>query len=177
MKLKLAMTAAALACAGCSGEPVPPPADNGVLPAGPLTNISAVDDAAIPPAIKALAEATVPGMVVQEAERKERDGRVYYDVEGRRADGSEVEIDVLEEAGGKLTPVEIQRDISWAEVPKPAADAAKPSFVPARVIESRQVADNSVIYELFAPGRDDEPAMEVRSKDGKVEVLKERSIH
>lgn len=175
--MRLSIVAVALGCAACSSEPAPPAADNGVLPAGPVTNVSAVDEAAIPPAIRALAEATVPGMVVAEAERKERDGRVYYDVEGKRADGSEVEIDVLEEAGGKLTAVEIQRDIPWAEVPKPAADAAKPPFVPARVIESRQVADNSVIYELFAPGRADEPAMEVRVKDGKPEVLKERAIH
>lgn len=162
--------------AACSGEAEQPA--NGVLPTGPTTNISDVSTAALAPELSALVERTVPGMVVEEAERKEREGRVYYDVEGRRPDGSEVELDILQDATGYRV-VEIQRDIAWSAAPAAAiaaASAAPGAFTPERVIESTQT-DGSVIYELFAPGRTDEPAMEVRMQGGKGEVLGERWDH
>lgn len=155
-------------------------ADNGVLPEGPETAISNVTQAELPAGLAALVEATVPGMTIAEAERKEREGRIYYDVEGTRPDGSEIEIDVLQGADGKLSAVEVQRDIDWAKAPEPvraAAAAKKDAFAPERVIESRQVEGGATIYELFAPGRKDEPAMEVRWQDGKAEVLGERWAH
>lgn len=155
-------------------------ADNGVLAAGPETVISNLTQAELPAGLAALVEATVPGMTIAEAERKEREGRIYYDVEGTRPDGSEVEIDVLQGADGKLTAVEVQRDIDWATAPaqvRAAAAAKKDAFAPERVIESRQVDSGATIYELFAPGRKDEPAMEVRWQNGKAEVLGERWAH
>lgn len=169
----------ALALAGCSGGGgnVAAP-DNGVLAPGPVTNSEEVAPAALPAELAALVERTVPGMKVAEAERKEREGRVYYDVEGTRPDGSEVELDILQE-GAAFRVVEIQRDIAWAAAPAEAraAAAAKPgSFAPERVIESTQ-PDGSVIYELFAPGKPAEPAMEVRLAGGKAEVLGERWAH
>ena len=155
-------------------------ADNGVLPTGPDTAISNVAQAELPAGLAALVETTVPGMTIAEAERKEREGRVYYDVEGTRPDGSAVEIDVLQAPDGKLTAVEVQRDIDWASAPaevRTAAAAKKDAFAPQRVIESRQVDSGATIYELFAPGRKDEPAMEVRWQNGKAEVLGERWAH
>lgn len=154
-------------------------ADNGVLPTGPETAITNVTDADLPAGLAELVEATVPGMTIGEAERKEREGRIYYDVEGTRADGSEVEIDVLQQPDGKLVAVEVQRDINWATAPAPvrAAAAKADAFTPERVIESRQVEDGAVIYELFKPGEKDEPAMEVKWQGGKAEVLSERAIH
>jgi len=183
----IAIVAAALA--GCSGgeqgsQPAnalggsEPATGNGVLAEGPVTNASRVAADALPAEIRALVERTVPGMTVDEAERKLREGRVYFDVEGRRPDGSEVELDILQE-GDAFRVVEIQRDIAWAEAPaavSAAARAAPGYFEPARVIESRQT-DDSVIYELFAPGREDEPAMEVRLRDGKAALLDERWEH
>lgn len=154
--------------------------DNGVLPAGPETAISNVAQADLPAGLAELVEATVPGMTIVEAERKEREGRIYYDVEGTRPDGSEVEIDVLQGAGGKLTAVEVQRDIDWTTAPaevRAAATAKKDAFTPERVIESRQVESGATIYELFAPGKPKEPAMEVRWQGGKAEVLGERWAH
>lgn len=154
--------------------------DNGVLPEGPETAISNVATAELPAGLAELVEATVPGMTIAEAERKEREGRIYYDVEGSRADGSEIEIDVLQGADGKLSAVEVQRDIDWATAPaevRAAAAAKKDAFTPERVIESRQVEGGALIYELFAPGRKDEPAMEVRWQGGKAEVLGERWAH
>lgn len=154
--------------------------DNGLLSAGPETMISNVAAANLPEGLAVLVEKTVPGMTIVEAERKEREGRVYYDVEGTRPDGSEVEIDVLAGADGKLTAVEVQRDIDWATAPEPvrtAAAAKRDAFTPARVIESRQVEGGETIYELFAPGKPKEPAMEVRWRGGKAEVLGERWAH
>lgn len=162
--------------AACSGAPEQP--SNGVLATGPATNITSVSAEQLPADLSALVQRTVPGMIVEEVERKEREGRIYFDIEGRRADGSEIELDVLEE-GGAYRLVEMQRDIAWSTAPAEvtaAAAAAPGAFTPERVIESTQT-DGSVIYELFAPGRTDEPAMEVRVRDNKAEVLGERWEH
>lgn len=177
--MRVVLMAGVLALASCSdGGANEETAANGVLPPGPVTNASAVAGDALPAELRALAERTVPGMTIAEAERKEREGRVYYDVEGTRPDGSEVELDVLQEGNG-FRVVEIQRDIAWSEAPAAAiavAKAAPGAFTPERVIESTQT-DGTVIYELFAPGRTDEPAMEVRMKDGKADVLGTRWAH
>jgi hypothetical protein len=132
----------------------------------------------LPPDLLALVSDAVPGIQVEGAERKEREGRVYYDVEGQRADGTEVELDVLKEATG-YSIVEIQRDMAWSEVPdfvRSAAAASEKPFEPVRVIESKQT-DGSVIYELFAQGVTAKPSLEVRVVDGKAEVLKEEWKH
>ncbi len=178
--MRVVLIAGALTLAGCSGGGgnEETAVANGVLPPGPATNASAVSGDALPAELRALAERTVPGMTIADAERKEREGRVYYDVEGTRPDGSEVELDMLQE-GNMFRVVEIQRDIAWSAAPPPVAAAARAApgaFAPERVIESTQT-DGTVIYELFAPGRSDEPAMEVRLKDGKAEVLGTRWAH
>jgi hypothetical protein len=172
---KIGIAALALVAA-CTEQPEGPA--NGVLPPGPSTNASAIEAAALPPGVRAIVDRHVPGMVVAEAERKEREGRVYYDVEGKRPDGSEVELDVLQE-GDRFTLVEIQRDLAWADAPadaRTAAARAPDAFAPERVIESTQ-ADGSIVYELFAPGKPAEPAMEVQVRGGKAEVLAKRSAH
>ena len=140
--------------------------------------VTEVDAANLPPELVSVVTGAVPGMQIEGAERKERDDRVYFDVEGKRADGSEVELDVLQE-GNTYKVVEIQRDISWSEAPEIARTAAAASekvFEPVRVIESTQT-DGSVIYELFAEGAPKKPALEVRVTDGKAEVLKEEWLH
>ena len=109
--------------------------------------------------------------------RKERGDRVYFDVEGERADGSEIELDILF-ADGVAEVVEIQRDLAWADVPGDVRDAAFEAGAaePVRIIESVQT-DGSIIYELFADGMPSDPAMEVKSHEGQVEVLTERWPH
>ena len=113
MRVGPVMIVIALAACSPAGEKAAEAPANGELPAGPVAKIDKVEAAAIPAEIAPLAEATIPGMKIAEAERKERDGRLYYDVEGTRPDGSEVELDVLVE-DGKYRVVEIQRDIAWA---------------------------------------------------------------
>ena len=173
-----AIAAAALAGACSPSGDDKTQAAPGVLPPGPETRIAAVTPADLPPALAALVQQTVPGMTIAEVERKEREGRVYYDIEGARPDGSEVELDV-QQTGDRFEVVEIQRDVAFADMPpavQTTARAATGAFVPQRIIESTQT-DGSVIYELFADGQPAEPAMEVRVKDGAAEVLTERWPH
>lgn len=100
----------------------------------------------VPKAVLAAASAAQPGFTPVEAESETRDGRAYFDVGGKLADGSEVEFDIMEEGGGWRV-VETQRDIRLAEAPEAVRKAAG-SFQAGRVIESRQ-ADGLVIYELY----------------------------
>jgi hypothetical protein len=148
--------------------------------AKPATTTAATDlDAgSLPSEVVSVVTNAVPGIQIEGAERKEREGRVYYDVEGKRADGSEVELDLLQE-GDAYKVVEIQRDIAWTEAPEAARSAAAASekaFEPVRVIESTQT-DGSVIYELFAQGAPEKPSLEVRVVEGKAEVLEEEWMH
>lgn len=132
----------------------------------------------LPPGVMPAVEAAVPGMKVEEAERKEREGRVYYDVEGTRPDGSEVELDLLQK-GDTFEVVEIQRDIPWTEAPenvRKTATASPKTFEPVRVIESKQT-DDSIIYELFKADQPDKPALEVQLKDNAAKVLTEEWPH
>ena len=133
-----------LALLGC-GEPTPP-ADgssaNKVSTSGkrdvPLTEV--------PPAVLAAAGAAQPGFVPAEAEAETRDGRNYFDIGGKAADGSEVEFDIMQE-GTEWQVVETQRDIRLGAAPEAVRKAAG-TFPAGRVIESRQ-ADGLVIYELY----------------------------
>ncbi|ESQ92126.1 hypothetical protein ABAC460_04365 [Asticcacaulis sp. AC460] len=176
-----AVAGAAVALAGCTNEK---PADiasasevaeMSALAGDIITDVAAAD---LPPEVMATALKAIPGMTISEAKRKERDGRVYYDVEGKRPDGSDVELDLLQD-GTAFKVVEIQRDIAWADAPadvRATAEASAKTVVPVRVIESIE-SDGSVIYELFAEGKPAKPSLEVRVKDGKAEVLTEEWPH
>jgi len=153
-------------------------ADETAAGPGIPTTVTEVAASDLPPDLLIAVTNAVPGIQITGAERKEREDRVYYDVEGKRADGTEVELDLLQQ-GNRYSVVEIQRDIAWAEAPEAARTAAVTSgkaFEPVRVIESKQT-DGSVIYELFAEGAPTKPSLEVRIVDGKAEVLKEEWKH
>ena len=171
-----ALGAAMLLLAACGEADAPAAPEKSVLADGPAATIDDVAAADLPPAVRDAVLAKVPGMKIAEAERKERDGKIFYDVEGTRPDGSPVELDLIEEAGA-FRVVEMQRDIAWADAPAPVravAGAAADAFTPARVIESTQ-EDGTIVYELFAPGKADEPAAEVNWKDGKAVLRTERN--
>ncbi|WP_197411665.1 MULTISPECIES: hypothetical protein [unclassified Sphingopyxis] len=175
--------AAGLLLAGCGGGGADKVARDGtaekaVLAEGPEAKIDAIAAADLPAGVRAAVLARVPDMNIAEAERKARDGMVFYDVEGTRGDGSAVELDLIEEKGAYRV-VEMQRDIAWADAPAPvrtAAKAAPDAFEPVRVIESLQ-EDGTTIYELFAPGRPAEPAGEVDWKDGKAALRQTRNAY
>ena len=177
------ITGAVLASAGCGKAEAPEApekaaTETSVLADGPTADIDEIAAADLPPGVRAAVLAKAPGMTIAEAERKARGGMVFYDVEGTRPDGSPVELDLIEEAG-KYRVVEMQRDIAWADAPAPgraAAGAAADACTPARVIESTQ-DDGTIVYELFAPGKADEPAAEVDWKDGKAALRQTRNAY
>jgi hypothetical protein len=170
--MKRYVCALAIALAACA--PAEPPAK--VDAPESVQDIAAHD---VPAEVAAVVQSALPGFRVEAAERKERDGRVYYDVEGVRPDGAEAELDLLQTADGWRV-VEIQRDIAWAEAPAAVRDAvatAPAGFLPVRVIESAQTEDGAVIYELFAEGRPEAPSMEVGLVDGRARILTEANPH
>ena len=130
-----------------NAQPAPAaPASNRVAASGKVD----VPLPRVPPEVLAAARAARPGFVPAEAETETRDGRLYYDIEGRLPDGSEIEFDIMQE-GGQWRVVETQRDIPFAAVPEPVRAAARahdPALAPTRVIESVQ-ADGLVIFELY----------------------------
>lgn len=173
----LSVATGVIALAACdqpgSAGPATAPA-----PTVPATKITATAVADIPEAVRAAVLAARPGMLIAEAELKEREGRRYYDIEGT-VDGADIELDLLETPSGWQV-VEIQRDLPWSAVPaavRAVAETARAGFVPIRVIESVQADGGAVIYELFADGQPATPALEVRVADGRAEVLMEAWPH
>ena len=165
-----------LAVAGCGGAGGGAQAPEKVATSGK----SEVPVAQLPPGVLAAATAARPGFVPGEAETETREGRRYYDVEGRLPDGSEIEFDIMVENGG-WSVVETQRDIAFSAAPqaiRAAAAKADAAFAPTRVIESTQ-ADGVVIYELFGPAGGDPQGRKLEVKwDGKsAELLTKEWAH
>jgi len=161
-KVQYTLTALALAAAACS----PPAPDTTPPPAAA---------SAVPSEIAAVVSAAAPGIAITNGEPDA--GNDEYEVTGTLPNGDEIELDLVQ-SNGAWTVLEIQRDVAWSSVPAPvraAAAAAPNSFEPVRVIESKQPADGSVIFELFSPQDQDGspgggPAMEVRWHDEKAAV-------
>ncbi|MFN7164720.1 MAG: hypothetical protein ACK4P2_07860 [Hyphomonas sp.] len=144
-------------------------------PAARDADITDMTEDELPEEVRALAEAAAEGFVISEVQKKVREGRTYFDVEGTLPDGGEIEFDILMTPAGPEI-VEIQRDLDWSDAPE-AVRAAAPGVQPARVIESTQT-DGTIIYELFAPGAPADPAMEIAlGTEGDVRVLEERWPH
>ena len=61
----------------------------------------------VPANVKSAAQAAVPGLVLEEAERETEDGTVVYSLEGT-ADGQEYEVEVS--AAGKVLEIEKEDD-------------------------------------------------------------------
>ena len=161
-KVQYTLTAMALAAAACSSpesETKPPQAE----------------PSAVPTEIAAVVSAAAPGITITNGELDAANNE--YEVTGTMPNGEEIELDLVQSSAA-WTVLEIQRDVAWSSVPEPvraAAGAAPNSFEPVRVIESRQPADGSVVYELFSAAQDGSaaagPAMEVRWHDGNAAVI------
>ena len=162
-KLQHSLIALAMTVAACSS-----PAPETPSPQAPA--------AAVPPEIAAVAAAAAPGITITAGELDAANNE--YEVTGSLPNGDEIELDLVQ-SNGAWTVLEIQRDVPWSSVPEPvraAATAARASFEPVRVIESKQPRDGSVIFELFSAQDQDGspgggPAMEVRWLDGKAAVI------
>lgn len=145
---------AAVFAAACSPQTPPPPLPTPeALPA--------------PPHIVHAVQAVMPGVVITSGAT---DGEGEYEATGT-LNGQEYEFDLLGPEGGWRV-VQIQRDIAWGDAPAPVRDliATTPNaFLPERVIESRQTADDSLIYILSSPSAS-EP-IEVRYMDGEAAIM------
>lgn len=162
--------------AACSPAAEDTSSQTAILDEAPAQISTDIDLADLPEGIQEQAEAKIPGMTIQEVQKKEREGKIFFDVEGTRPDGSEVELDMLQSEDGSFVVVEVQRDIAWSDVPdnaRAATETVDNMFTPVRVIESVQ-NDGTVIYELFADGKPEAPSAEVSVKDGKAKMLTER---
>lgn len=134
----------------------------------------------VPQEVLAAAAVEQPGFIPAEAEAETREGRRYFDVEGKLPDGSEVEFDIMEE-GGSWRVVETQRDINFSAAPaavREASATADAKLHPTRVIESRQ-QDGVVIYELYAAanGNPQGRKLEVKWDGRKAETLTQEWAH
>ncbi|WP_162806270.1 hypothetical protein [Sphingosinicella terrae] len=163
-------------CASEAQDQADAPASNRVETSGK----SDVPLAEVPAEVLAAAQAAQAGFVPAEAERETREGRLYYDVEGRLADGSEIEFDIMQD-GAAWRVVETQRDIAFAAAPSPVREAASahvPGLEPTRVIESVQ-PDGVVIYEIYAPDGADPQGrkVEVRWNGREADLLTQEWAH
>lgn len=136
--------------------------------------------AEVPSDVLAAASQRVADLKLTEAETELRNGVRYYDLGGSLPDGSEMELDIMQD-GASWRVVETQRDLDFTAVPRPVADAAlasDPGLKPTRVIESRQ-EDGLVIYELFSPAGSDPVGAkkEVRWDGKRAEVLTSEWVH
>lgn len=177
MRILLLLTAST-AAAACTAEPVANDAAENRTVQTTGKQETAVGD--VPADVIAAARQRVPDMKITAAEAETRDGRRYFDIGGTSPDGSEIELDIMED-GGRWRVVETQRDIAFAAAPAEVRDAARAqdaAFVPTRVIESRQ-EDSLVIYELYGPAGGDRNGRKLEVKwDGRqASVLTQEWAH
>jgi hypothetical protein len=154
--MRVLLAVSALLLAACT-----PPANT--------TEAPAAEAPAVAPEIASAVTAAMPGVTIV---RGVADGDGEYEVTGA-LNGQEYEFDLMGPEGGWRV-VEIQRDIVWGDAPAPVRDVvatAPNAFLPERVIESRQPVDGAVVYELFAAGQSEAPAMEVRFMDGEAAIM------
>jgi hypothetical protein len=175
-----AMVTVCLSACGQNGNNVSATINDQAAPAVPASNrVDAsgkvdVPLAQVPAEVMAAARAARPGFVPAEAESETRHGRLYYDIEGRLADGTQIEFDIMQE-NGRWRVVETQRDLAFTAVPaavRAAALARDAALVPTRVIESAQ-ADGLVIFEIYQGER----KLEVRWDGREAAVLDREWAH
>lgn len=125
--------------------------------------------------VKAIEAKFIP----KEVEKEYKNGNEYLDLEGE-VNGQEIEFDMLKtDAGWKV--VEIQRDITWEQLPKPVASELKAkaaSVKPKRIIESKQYGKNLTVFELYSVDeKGKESKLEVKLQNGIATILDKEWTH
>lgn len=132
----------------------------------------------IPPEILKLVTELEPGFVLKEAEKELKHGNTYYDIEGEKADGSEIEFDLMQ-VENQWKVMEIQRDVTLVQCPPEVINTYhdNSSFKPERIIESKQMT-GEVIYEFYTTlTNGKEVKHEIKFVDGKAEFLEKEWEH
>ena len=170
MKTRLSMILGAAFLVACIGE-----FQSAQVSDVEITEVAVAD---LPESVASLIAETRADFQPLEIEKKVREGRTYFDIEGEVGDGSELEFDVLmTDTGPEI--VEIQRDLEFDDIPQEVRDLALQTAdgaEPARIIESVQT-DGAIIYEFFEEGQPSDPAYEIRLDGGVLVLLDERWIH
>lgn len=139
-----------------------------------------LDIAEVPATALSAITAIEPGFEPREAEKEFKHGNNYLDVEGLLNDGREIEFDLLETDDGWQV-VEIQRDLSWDQVPQQVAAALldeSPGYHPRRIIESVQHGQDITVYEFYAiDSNGKESRTEVKVEAGSAKVLEQEWMH
>jgi hypothetical protein len=176
MRIGTMVILASLAACGQAGVNGSGPTENAQTLSNRVAASGKVDVALaqVPAEVLAAARAARAGFVPAEAQSETRDGRLYFDIEGRLPDGTEIEFDIMQE-GASWRVVETQRDLAFAAAPAPvraAALAHDATLAPTRVIESVQ-AGGLVIFEIYQGER----KVEVRWDGRQASVLAREWAH
>ncbi len=164
------------------GESTPPKANHGEKPkiGATLNNKVSLNLEELPPSALQAIMAIEPNFAMQEAEKESKHGKTYLDVEGHLPNGDEIEFDMLE-TDGIWQVVEVQRDLTWEQLPGNVASALTShdsSFIPKRIIESKQHGTPVTVYEFYAVDSDGkESRKEVKVEGGEATVLKKEWQH
>lgn len=137
-----------------------------------------IDIADIPEAVLSVVMKAQPDFKVKEAEKELKHGKTYFDIEGEKADGSEVEFDLLL-VDNVWKIMEEQRDVRFSECPNEVQLAYKTNsqMTPKRIIESKQ-STGEVIYEFYSvDAKGKEAKSEIKFHQGKAEFLAKEWAH
>lgn len=167
-------------CAGCAQDTPQSASQNDSAEIGAsLADKQAVPLSAVPEGVLAAARMARPDLAIQRAEREDRNGVRYYDLEGETADGDEIELDIMADGDGWAV-VEIQRDLALDDVPMAVREVlgdAAGKISPSRIIESVQ-ADGVIIYEFFTrDANGTEAKYEVKWANDEAVYLTEEWVH
>lgn len=134
----------------------------------------------IPSSALAAIKKVAPNFTVQEVEKEYKHDHIYLDVEGKDADGNDLEFDMLQDSElWKI--VEIQRDLSMEDLPSPAKlliQKQENHEQVKRIIESKQFGTDIVIYEFYFVFDDGtESRKEIKFENNEFTLLNEEWKH
>ncbi|MEO0973568.1 MAG: hypothetical protein AAFX85_10785, partial [Pseudomonadota bacterium] len=118
----------------------------------------------VPAAVLQVIKAAHPAFEMREAEKEIKHGNTYFDIEGVDGNGNDIEFDTLLQGDGSWRIAEIQRDLSFGQLPEPVAklyQSRREGVPPRRIIESDQ-GDGTTIYEFYTLEDGQEHKYEIR---------------
>ena len=145
-----------------------------------LNKKEAISIDAIPTSALTAIKSVAPNFAVQEVEKKYKHDHVYLDVEGKDANGNEIEFDMLQD-GQQWRIVEVQRDMTMEDLPSAVQTLIKKqenSDQVRRIIESKQYGTDITIYEFYLVAENGtESRKEIKSENDEVVLLDEEWKH
>ena len=158
----------------------PPEKTNEVKIGATLNKKEAMAIEQIPASALAALQQVAPDFVAHEVEKEYKHDHVYLDVEGKDANGNEIEFDMLQD-GDLWKIVEIQRDLNMEDLPSAVhtlIQGQEKYENIKRIIESKQFGTDVTIYEFYFVFDDGtESRKEIKSENDEVVLLSEEWKH